>query len=122
MPDITLTKTRMTAGIWEGVITGSPGMPHLSVTHLNREVPGVTVVEAKQAGMWLVRMPIPVEIIADGVQTMVISDEDTGAVLGNITLMAGDPLDDDMRAELDLLRAELDILKQAFRRHCAETA
>ena len=31
-------------------------------------------------------------------------------------------LDDDIRAEVDLLRAELDMLKSAFRRHSVETA
>jgi hypothetical protein len=30
-------------------------------------------------------------------------------------------LAEDIRAEMDLLRAELDLLKQAFRRHCVET-
>jgi hypothetical protein len=32
------------------------------------------------------------------------------------------PLEEDIRAEVSLLRAELDLLKRAFRRHCAETA
>jgi hypothetical protein len=31
-------------------------------------------------------------------------------------------MEEDIRAELDLLRAELDLLKRAFRRHCVETA
>jgi hypothetical protein len=31
-------------------------------------------------------------------------------------------MEDDLRAEVDLLRAELDMLKRAFRRHCLETA
>jgi hypothetical protein len=30
-------------------------------------------------------------------------------------------MEDDLRAEVDLLRAELDMLKRAFRRHCLET-
>jgi hypothetical protein len=121
MSDLTLTKTRMTSGIWEGVLTGATRMPRLSVTHLNREVPGLSVLEAKQEGMWLVRVPIPSDIIADGVQTLVISDELTGQTLGSIAVIAGDALDDDLRAEIDLLRAELDMLKRAFRRHCVET-
>jgi hypothetical protein len=121
MSDLTLTKTRMTSGIWEGVLTGATRMPRLSVTHLNREVPGLSVLEAKQEGMWLVRVPIPSDIIADGVQTLVISDEITGQTLGSIAVIAGDALDDDLRAEIDLLRAELDMLKRAFRRHCVET-
>ena len=42
-------------------------------------------------------------------------------VLGSFTLIAGEALGDDLRAEVSLLRAELDMLKRAFRRHCLET-
>ena len=45
-----------------------------------------------------------------------------GTVLDRITLMAGAALDEDIRAEIALLRDELELLKSAFRRHCAETA
>jgi hypothetical protein len=40
---------------------------------------------------------------------------------GAFAIVTGEPLDDDIRAELDLLRAELEMLKRAFRRHCLET-
>ena len=33
----------------------------------------------------------------------------------SITLLAGDAMSEDVRAEIDLLRAELDLLKRAFR-------
>ncbi len=122
MTELTLTRTRLESGIWHGVLTGAAQSPRLSVTHLNRELPGIRVIEAKEEGMWLVEVPIPSEIIADGVQTLVISDEASGAKLERITLIAGDALDHDLRAEVDLLRAELDMLKRAFRRHCVETA
>ncbi|MDA8740151.1 hypothetical protein N9M73_03340 [Rhodobacteraceae bacterium] len=42
-------------------------------------------------------------------------------VLARFTLIGGDLVDQDLRAEIDLLRAELDLLKRAFRRHCADT-
>ena len=45
----------------------------------------------------------------------------SGAVISTFSLLAGDLLDHDLRAEISLLRAELDMLKRAFRRHCAET-
>ena len=66
-------------------------------------------------------MPIPAEAIADGVQTILISDKANQEVLDKITVIAGEALGDDLRAEVDLLRAELDLLKRAFRRHCLET-
>lgn len=55
-------------------------------------------------------------------QTIIISDAVQDEQLATITLMAGEALGDDMRVEVDLLRAELDMLKRAFRRHSLETA
>ena len=52
-------------------------------------------------------------------QTVVLQVD--GVVRGQFTVIAGVPLDEDVRAEISLLRAELDLLKRAFRRHCAET-
>jgi len=68
-----------------------------------------------------VKVPVPASAISDGVQTFVISDGDTGDVLNTFSILAGDAIGEDMRAEMDLLRAELDLLKRAFRRHCVET-
>jgi hypothetical protein len=118
---LALTKTSLQAGVWHGVLTGAGEMPRLSVTHHNREVPGISVLEAKDAGTWLVQVPVPVDLISDGVQTLVVSEESTGEMLQSITLLAGDVLDDDLRAEVDILRAELELLKRTFRRHCTET-
>ena len=46
--------------------------------------------------------------------------EESGQI-GHVSLLAGEALGDDIRAEVALLRAELDMLKRAFRRHCLET-
>lgn len=117
-----LTKTRLQAGIWEGVLAGEAAgsPPPLLARHLDRPLDGLTVVPGD--GVWIVRLPIPAEVIADGVQTVVIVDATTGETLESVALIAGDALADDIRAEVDLLRAELDMLKRAFRRHCVETA
>lgn len=116
-----LSKTRLSDGVWEGVLVRNEGSadPKLTVRHLDRTVPGLELSPDDTKGRWRVRLPIPREAIADGVQTLVISDGDT--VLADITLIAGEALADDIRAEVDLLRAELDMLKRAFRRHCLET-
>jgi len=45
----------------------------------------------------------------------------SGDKLGHFTIITGVAMEDDIRAEMDLLRAELDMLKRAFRRHCLET-
>ncbi len=120
-----LTKTVMRQGVWQGILTSRTGeaeAPEIAVTHLGIAVEGVTVTAQDIQGRWELSVPIPAEAIADGVQTLLITDEANGDQLGHVTLIAGEALGDDIRAEMDLLRAELDMLKRAFRRHCRETS
>ncbi|MCI2399497.1 hypothetical protein [Aliiroseovarius subalbicans] len=122
--ELTLTKTRIQAGFWEGVLTvsGEQIQPQIEVTHLTQVLDGVDVSEdASAEGRFTVRVPIPVDLLTDGVQTFVISDRDSGERLESFSVITGQPMEDDIRAEVDLLRAELDMLKRAFRRHCLET-
>jgi len=125
MSDWTLTKNRLFEGIWEGGLTRDGGAgetpPKIDVTFLGNTVGGVQFKEDVANDRWVMRIPIPTEAIADGVQTFLIADSVTGTLLDKITLISGEVLADDIRAELDLLRAELDLLKRAFRRHCIET-
>ncbi|MEM1075789.1 MAG: hypothetical protein AAF665_10910 [Pseudomonadota bacterium] len=121
MTALTLTKTNMQTGIWQGLLSAQSEAPELSVTHLDREVPDVTIVATEKDDTWLLQVPIPAEAISDGVNTLLIRDAVTGETLESITLMAGEALGADLRAEVDLLRAELDMLKRAFRRHCVES-
>jgi hypothetical protein len=98
---------------------GSDLMPSIAVTHQDRSVEGIELT-ASDVG-WVLRIPIPSQAIADGVQTLLIVDTASDQCLDSIIFVAGDPLAEDIRAEIDLLRAELDMLKRAFRRHCLET-
>jgi hypothetical protein len=114
-----LTPTRLLAGVWEGLLTAPEGAtPRLAATHLGQSLDGVALAPLS-GGQWSVRVPVPPDTISDGVQTFVVTDADTGATLASFTLVAGEPLAEDLRAEIALLRAELDMLKQAFRRHAA---
>lgn len=123
MSELIVTKTKLQSGIWQGLVTGSGDTePALSVTHLENPLPDVVLTSAGDSGGWLLQIPVPSDAIADGVQTILISDAQTGERLESFTLIAGEALGDDLRAEVDLLRAELDMLKRAFRRHCVETA
>ena len=122
--ELTLTKTRIQAGIWEGVLTvaGDRIQPQIEVSHQAQPLDGVEVAEDSETpGRFTLRVPIPRELLYDGVQSFVISEEVTGEKLGGFTLVTGQPLEDDVRAEMALLREELDMLKRAFRRHCLET-
>lgn len=121
MDGVTLTKTRIRAGIWEGVLSGTEA-PSLEVRHQEAEVPGLTVTAIPdRPGEWAVRVPVPVEALGEGVQTFLIRNRATGETLQHFTIITGVAMEDDLRAEVDLLRAELDMLKRAFRRHCVET-
>jgi hypothetical protein len=122
MSDLSLTKTKIQSGVWQGVVTGGESQPKISVTHLGQPIDGVSLAEGRDESTWLLQIPIPADAIADGVQTLLITDAETDDLLDRITLIAGEELDEDLRAEVDLLRAELDMLKRAFRRHCLETA
>lgn len=124
MSDVTLTKTRIQAGRWEGVLKAPDGSvpPPVGVFHMGYPLPDVSVTPIEgRPGRWRVEVAIPAELLSEGVQTFVIQDNATGTRLSQFTVVTGVPLEDDIRAEVDLLRAELDMLKKAFRRHVLET-
>ncbi len=124
MSDFTLTKTRFRDGLWEGLLVAEPGVeaaPDILASCETRPVPGVTVIETSEAGRWVVEVPVPVEVLGDGVRTVLIKDGRDEAVLQSVSVIAGEALDDDIRAEVALLRAELDLLKRAFRQHCRDS-
>jgi len=119
-----LSKTRLFEGVWEGLLTAideNGTKPDLGVTHLEKPLGELLLKETGEPNPWAVRIPIPVDLIGDGAQTFLIFDKDTGETLDSFTIIAGDAVSDDIRAEVALLRAELDLVKRAFRRHCVET-
>ncbi len=119
MTDLVLTKTRFHAGIWEGILKGVTGAPpRLVLRHQNEDVAQAEVTE--DAATHVVRARVPADRLTEGMQTFTISPEDGTEILASFAIVAGDVLDDDLRAEVGLLRAELDLLKRAFRKHCAE--
>lgn len=120
-----LTASRLRAGVWEGELRtpdGSNALPRIELVHLEAPLPAPDPLPAETAGRWHLRVPIPGALISEGVQTFVIRNAESGARLGAFSIVAGEIFEDDLRAEIDLLRAELDMLKKAFRRHCLETA
>jgi len=111
-----LEQGRIAGGVWEAVLTGAGKEPVIEALHAGRAVEGVEVKPvAGKAGRFAVRVPIPAWALNEGVQTFLV--QSGGVVLGQFTLVAGQPVDEDIRAELSLLRAELDLLKRAFQRH-----
>ncbi|MCV2864109.1 hypothetical protein [Defluviimonas sp. WL0075] len=114
-----VTSSTLKAGLWEGAIeTDSDAEPALEVC-LGARVLGGLSLEPTGRGRWMARLPIPADCISDGVQTFVIRARGDGLPVAQFTIIAGQPADEDLRAELALLRAELDMLKQTVRRHLA---
>ncbi|MCR9110620.1 hypothetical protein [Marivita sp. XM-24bin2] len=125
MTAYSLSKSRFFEGVWEGVIAGdtdeSP-TPHIEVRVHDKTISGVTLDPLPDPGSWLLKVPVPTNLLADGVHTFMISESELGQALGSFSIIAGDAAGEDIRAEMSLLRAELDMLKRSFRRHCRETA
>ena len=123
MTKLTLTKTRMIEGTWQGVITGaSDAQPEISVTHANMSIPDFKLVRNETADHWVLTIPVPAAAIADGIQTVLVIDRQADQKIGEFVVIGDEVSSVDLRAEMDLLRAELDMLKRAFRRHCVETS
>ena len=122
MDAITLTRTRLAGGIWEGLLATSQNVPpRLSLRHQDDIIGEPEMLAADAPRQWFVRFRLPLDRLSDGVQTFIVEDTDTGDALAHETIIAGALADDDLHGEVALLRAELDLLKRAFRRHCAET-
>ena len=122
--DSTLTKTRLTDGVWEGVLTlrrEFDAPPMLEARYNDAPLEGLEVRPAEAPGRFVLRLPLPAAALSDGAHVVLIRDRETDTVLATETILAGDTLVEDIRAEMALLRAELDMLKKAFRRHCVET-
>lgn len=123
MSILKVTKTRLTNGRYEGIISNVPEdlRPGVSVRFRDRALNDVAVSPSGD-GTWRIVFDIPAGAISDGIQTITVVETNTGDVLDSLAIIAGDSADETIQAEIDLLRAELDLLKRAFRRHCVETA
>ncbi len=125
MNNLTLIATHLSQGTLKAVLVGAPSdisPPAIEITHHGKPLSGLTIEATRdKKGEWNLHLPIPPELLSDGVQTLLFTDPSNGATLGSFTILCGDALDEDIRAEMALLRAELDLLKSAFRRHCRES-
>lgn len=121
--DETLTRLRIENGVYEGILRAAEP-DDIEAVH-NGKVIAVATPEVDSgagnggalSGQHNVRVSLPSSVLSDGVQVIALRLAGSGTVLDRITLMAGSALDEDLRAEIGLLRDELELLKQAFRRH-----
>lgn len=124
MSTLTLHKIRFQNGLWEGLLEAPDRTdpPAVQVLYRDRPLAGVSINPGDDDGQWTLVFQVPPTALSEGVQSFLICDQDSNETLGDITIVSGDPVADDLRAEVELLRAELDMLKGAFRRHCRESA
>ncbi|MFT4715765.1 MAG: hypothetical protein ACI861_001054 [Paracoccaceae bacterium] len=125
MSTLTLTRTRIKSGTYEGLLITKARLksdPVLELRYRDTTLGRVSVIaDAKAQKTWNVRVEIPASSIFEGVQTFIITDVDSGKTLDSFAMITGAPLQDDLLSEVKLLRAELEMLKQAFRKHIVET-
>lgn len=120
-----LNKKQIIGGKYIGLMRarakGNP-TPQMEMIHLGNVVGSVQVEAVGQDGdNWQVSAEIPKQFLTDGVQTFILVLAGESEILDQFTIITGEPLEEDLRAEIELLRGELDMLKRAFRRHCIET-
>jgi len=122
MAEIILLRSAIREGRWLGEVRSDPAgdAPEIGVSHLERPLDGVELAPLGP-GHWQVAVAIPAALLSDGVQSFLVFDRASGVTIDHFTIVTGVVLEDDIRAEIDLLRAELDMLKRAFRRHCLES-
>ncbi len=115
-------------GVWRGQLSGidAPGVRVVLIQHA--EVLTDARLTADGPGRWLVEVDLPGQVLSDGLQTLLLktavgSGADSGPdghVLARLSLMAGQPLDEDLAAEITALRAELELVKRELRRFAAD--
>lgn len=120
-----LNKKQIVGGTYVGILRArgkGNATPALEMIHLGNVVGAVSVEPVGSDGdNWEVRADIPKEYLMDGVQTFLFVLENKTEILDRFSVITGEPLEEDLRAEIQLLREELDMVKRAFRRHCIET-
>lgn len=118
------------SGIWQGVLRRDAAPGRLVLVHMGNRLAEAHATE-EPGGGWRIAAAIPPERLSDGVQSFLLVEDQAaegeapqpGAQrLGSLTLIAGELLDDDLRAELTLMRAELELVKKELRRLAAAVA
>lgn len=107
-------------GIWQAEVA-SVDQPDIVVFYQGSEVSGVSIEEV-DTNLWEISVPIPSVAIAAGVHSFAVQERGADTTLTSFSILAGDVLAHDVRAEMSLMRAELDLLKRAFRRYVSENS
>ena len=110
-----LTKLEIIDGVYRGILSSSKKPKLLSLTDGSVTLSEATIEDTGNK-TFLVTVDIPSDVLADGVQTLCITDPETGESLDMISIVTGQYLDQNLAAEVSQLRAELDMLKATVRK------
>lgn len=111
-------------GVWSGIYSGTHLPQRLAAVHHGRII-ALARVSAAGPGQWRVDLDLPAALLTDGLQSVFLIADDgpddqpvqPGALrLDRLAIVSGAPLAEDLRAEIEHLRAELQLLKREFRR------
>lgn len=111
-------------GGWSGTLTADAQPSRVFLTQ-HGEILSFARLKADGEGRWQVTVDVPASALSDGVHSLVlVADNGEGNAaplpgsvrLEHLTIAAGQPLDEDLTAEIALIRAELELLKREFRR------
>lgn len=112
------------SGIWQGILRRDTPPGRVLLVHMGSRVADARAT-AQDDGSYRIAAAIPSDKLSDGVQTFILLEDggqdsaqpQPGALhLASLSIVAGEPLDEDMRAEMDLIRSELDLVKKELRR------
>ena len=121
MAKFELIRTCLKNGRYEGTLTTSGRrvkVPALQITLPDSSLMDVEI--TRDGKGWALKADLPDFPLTEGVQTYHVRVVGTGEILDSFAVIAGDPATDDLRGDLELLRAELDMLRRAFRAHVVE--
>lgn len=113
-----LTHVRTTGGIWQAHVIGAgTGEPRLEIRCDGERLAGAELspIEGK-AGAWLLKQPLPAEIISDEGGLVSVVDLASGNVIGMLLIGVNTSADGDLMTEVARLREELELLKEVVRR------
>ena len=111
-----IINARLQAGVWSAELAGvGTTQPALAASFAGQDLPDLKMQHDSAKDIWRLSVPLPPEMISEGVQMLLIRDP-AGTTVASLAVAAGDVLADDLQAEVALLRAELDLLKSAFRK------
>ena len=106
-------------GVWEGTLAQPHAPGRIVLVQLGMVV-GHADVSPLADGRWRVAVRLPVDRLTEGLTSFQLVEQPTGEAttrrIAVLPILAGQPLDGDILAELALMRAEIDLLKRELRR------